>query len=136
MDSITINILCGIVAWCGIFLLCQYTLRYIYSYRIKNEQIQIILFGVIPIRRIPIADIQSVEKYRLSIKTLLWLRNFFMIPTFTERWRNRVLGDAILINKHGLTSHVIISPDNAEEFLSVLLGKLRDLNDGEKRKGE
>ena len=94
------------------FCLGQFLGRYVLSYRMADDSVQIILFGVIAILKVPYRDIASVE--------LLTFKNTLR-PSLAWRFGNRLLTkDAVLIRKrkYAIFYKIIITPDNAAAFAS------------------
>jgi hypothetical protein len=83
--------------------------RYVYGYDIKNYRIRLLLFNLVPLLEIPIADIQEV---RVCSAKDLWR------PSFAFRCGNRMWGECVLIQKKsGFVRTIIITPDNSAEFI-------------------
>ena len=92
-------------------ILFQYSARHVYNYEINESDIKIVLFGTLPIVRLPFSDI--IEVREISFKEAL-TNNFFAL-----RFGNRVWGSIVLIRKStGLFKSIIITPDNYETFMN------------------
>lgn len=96
-----------------VVLSAQYLDRYLYGYRLGDEGIEIVLFKVIPIKRIRydrITGVRSISSARM------WLDLDYL---FVVRFGNRVWGPAVLIfRRRGLP--IVITPDNVDEFVREL----------------
>jgi hypothetical protein len=91
-----------------------YMLRFVYGYRLKNGNIQVTLFHVLPIYRIRIEDIETIRK------ASAW-RELGLFDS-TLRMGNRLFGDAVLIGKRkGVVRRVVITPPDANAFVSQVL---------------
>jgi len=100
------------------FCLGQFLGRYVLSYRTADDSVQIILFGVISILKVPYRDIASVE--------ILTFKNTLR-PSLAWRFGNRlVTKDAVLIRKrkYDIFYKIIITPDNAALFASEVNRRL------------
>ena len=94
----------------AIFFLAAYSLRFVYDYRIRNESVEIVLFRIAPIYRIPINSIES-------IKVATWRE--LGVGFFTLRFGNRfTITRMVLIEKQGLQRRVVITPDDPHAFVS------------------
>jgi type IV secretory pathway VirB6-like protein len=90
-------------------VLLQLFLRYIYDYEIKGDQVRVLLFRVVPVMTIAISNIREIKE---CPPIELWK------PTFVLKFGNRLWGDCVLIRKNrGLLRSVVITPDNAHEFV-------------------
>lgn len=86
--------------------------RYIYSYRITENSLQIVLFGKVPIVWISLSSIGSIEE--ISFKDA-------MVDLFALKMGNRAWGPALRVNRtRGLLRRILISPDNPKEFKSKI----------------
>lgn len=96
----------------------QYGLRFLYTYRIFNNEVQVVLFGFFPIRRLSLNKIKNAKV--LTPKELL--HNYFSTVMFKcERWGNRFWGKVILIEKKsGIIIFFLISPDDAEGMAKII----------------
>jgi hypothetical protein len=84
-------------------------MRYVYNYDVKGDRVRVVLFRLIPWMTIRIADIREVEEcYPLELWKL----------TPVLKFGNRLWGDCVLIRKkRGLIRSIVITPDNAHEFV-------------------
>ena len=97
------------------FLMFQAFGRYLYSYTISKDSIRVVLFGKIPLFRIPFSNIAEIRK--ISFKEALIDIEYFS----TLRFGNRIWGDGVLIRrKEGFFKIIVITPDNADEFISKI----------------
>ena len=103
-----------IVAALAVVLLCsalvfQFAGRHVYNYRVTDRGVEIVLFGKLPIKRVPFNNIAEVR----------------VAPTVTEMlpfkgiaFGNRVWGRAVLVRqKRGLIRRLFITPDDPEQFV-------------------
>lgn len=118
MGHKVIEIVLGLlVAATGSVLLYQTAGRYLINYRLKENEVQIIVCGVLPVKRIPIdkiVDVQRLSAKEAWTRMLVWEgREAFC----AQAWGNRVWGDALVIRKRArLFELVILTPDNADDF--------------------
>ncbi len=89
--------------------LLQTCLRYVYNYDIKGDCVRVVLFRLVPLMTIRISDIREIKE---SPPIELWK------PTPALKFGNRLWGACVLIHKkRGLIRRVVITPDNAYEFV-------------------
>lgn len=94
-------------------MMFQVISRYIYNYKISKNSIKIVLFGKIPLFRIPFSNIMEIRK--ISFKEALSNDEYFL----ALRFGNRMWGECVLIRKKkGLFKVILITPDKADEFIS------------------
>jgi hypothetical protein len=101
-----------IAALGGLFVLVVmvFGLRFLYDYRVHNHAIEVVLFHLLPVYRIPIANIESIQKASWSE---------LGIGGSTLRLGNRVFGQGVLIrSRSGWFRRVVISPEDADRFIS------------------
>ena len=93
----------------------QYMWRYVFSYKLTQTGVDILLFGRIPIMRIPFDDI--VEIRTVGFPGCLWIGTGL---------RNRAFGRTVLIRRLGgvFSNSVLITPDHADEFVREVLRRL------------
>jgi len=107
-----------IVAFVAVLTLCWtvFGLRVIYGYRVRNRAIEITLFHVLPVYRLPIDNIEQIQKaswYELGIGGC------------TLRLGNRITGQGVLIKKRkGWFRRVVISPNDPDKFISQVTAEL------------
>jgi hypothetical protein len=93
----------------AMFVLSQMFLRYVYNYDVKGDRVRVVLFRLIPCMTIRITDIREIEE-RSPLE--LWK----LTPVL--KFGNRLWGDCVLIQKkRGLIRSIVITPDNAHEFV-------------------
>ncbi|MDQ0473381.1 hypothetical protein [Labrys wisconsinensis] len=100
-----------IAGLCSVMLLPAVVccLRFIYGYRIRAENIEIVLFNRLPVYRIPIASIDTISKAS-------WRQ--MGIGGLTLRLGNRIARHGLLIRrKNGWLRCVIITPDDNDAFI-------------------
>jgi hypothetical protein len=82
----------SLVIWItAVVLFAQFGLRFLITYEITSNSIEVILCGVVPLKRIPFADITSVEF--VSFKDLLPFVSLRSI--LAVRLGNRLFGKAV-----------------------------------------
>jgi hypothetical protein len=83
----------------------QFGMRYVLTYRLTEEDVRAVLFGVAPV---------SVMRYELieEVKIISPLEALFLVA-----WRaqSRVIGRAVMIRGRGLFP-VLFTPDDVDEF--------------------
>jgi hypothetical protein len=90
--------------------LAQYGLRLLYNYRISDDCVQVVLFNLVPLRRVPFSNIAEIKK--VTRGEVSWN------PFSVELWGNRLFGQVVLIRKkRGLVRAMLITPDNADSFV-------------------
>jgi hypothetical protein len=102
----------GLLVMAGIALVLlfgQYGLRLIYGYKLTSDGIWIVLFNLVPVYKIPFKNVTNIHKCSfLEVGphkiTLL-------------RLGNRLWGNFVLIKKSGVVRSIVITPNNAEEFV-------------------
>ena len=103
-----------IVATLAAVLLCsaltfQCAGRYVYNYQVTDRGIEIVLFGKLPIKRIPFSNIAEVRMGPTARE---------MLPFKGIAVGNRVWGQTVLVRqKTGLVKRLFITPDNPEQFV-------------------
>jgi hypothetical protein len=105
----------GLLIWItAVVLFAQFGLRFVITYKITSHAIEVILCGVVPLKRISFADITSVEI--VSFKDLNPLANVRSI--LAVRLGNRLFGKGVLVTqKSGLFRRSVLTPDNPDEFV-------------------
>jgi hypothetical protein len=85
-------------------------LRVLYGYRVENRAVEIVLLHVLPVYRLPIDDIELIQKVSWSD---------LGIGGGTLRLGNRFAGQCVLIQKrNGWFRRIVITPDDADGFIS------------------
>ena len=93
-----------------VLLVVIYSLRFLYGYRLANCAVEIILFRALPVYRIPVRDIELIQKAS-------WRK--LGIGGTTLRLGNRLARECVLIQKRtGLIRRIVITPDDADRFIS------------------
>ena len=114
-----------IVLWpIGILLFlfwCEYGLKYIYNYKLREDGIIVMIFGVIPIWRIKFNSIVSARE--VTFMEVMPYRSMEMFSTL--RFGNNLFGKMLFIQrKKGLIRSIIITPDNIEEYIVRISSKI------------
>jgi len=112
----------SLVIWIiAIVLFAQFGLRFLITYKIPSNAIEVVLCGVVRLKRIPFGDITSIEI--VSFKDLNPLVNVRSI--LAVRLGNRVFGKAVLVTqKSGLFRLSVLTPDNPDEFVRGVMEKI------------
>ncbi|HET9554009.1 MAG TPA: hypothetical protein VFP50_13650 [Anaeromyxobacteraceae bacterium] len=102
-------------------LVGQYAMRWLFAYRIGETRLEIALFRRIVVWRLPFDTIAGVRRVSF-LETL----PFGSADTlFAVRLGNRVWGECVLITlKRGFPRAVLVSPDDADRFVSEARKKL------------
>jgi hypothetical protein len=109
----------AIVACVCLFGLYIYCLRFIFQFSIEGDKVIVSLFGVVPVRRVLIADIEKAEV--ISWKNLLPGYALKREYLFGERWPGYVTGRGLAIKKRtGLSRFIVITPEDPERMLHVI----------------
>lgn len=90
---------------------------YIYDYRLADKNMEIVLFGTIPIIKVPYDEIKSVRE--VSLKETL-------IPDFsTLRFGNRFTSSIVEIQKKGaIVKRILITPEDSKKFIETVNKKI------------
>ena|SRR6266508_1006192 len=115
LEAVLALVVAAILAAC----LLQFFGRYFLSYVVTEESVKIVLFRFLTVLRIEYRDIAGVEL--LSFKDSLW-------PSLAWRFGNRLFFKEVVVieKRKGIFSRVIITPDNAREFVAQMSRNLRD----------
>ena len=109
MDTVSYRIVFGIVTIPVLLLFLHLFMRYVYNYDVEGDRVRVVLLRFIPVMTIKIANIGEIEE-RSPVE--LWK----LTPVL--KFGNRLWGDCVLIQKkRGLVRSVVITPDNAHEFV-------------------
>jgi hypothetical protein len=105
----------SLVIWIiAVVLFAQFGLRFLITYKITSNAIDVVLCGVVRLKRIPFADITSVEI--VSFRDLNPLVNVRSI--LAVRLGNKLFGKGVLVTqKSGLFRLSVLTPDNPDEFV-------------------
>lgn len=100
-------------------LVFQYVAHYIYDYKTQGRSVCILLFKKIPLSQIAFENIAEIRK--ISYKEAVFGKETLM----ALRLGNRIWGDIILIRKKkGIIKTILITPDNATQFLQQVKSHL------------
>ena len=105
----------SLVIWIlAVVLFAQFGLRFLITYKITSNATDVVLCGVVRLKRIPFADITSVET--VSFRDLNPLVNVRSI--LAVRLGNKLFGKGVLVTqKSGLFRLSVLTPDNPDEFV-------------------
>lgn len=108
-----LNLTASILGAATVFCTMVYALRFVYDYRVKNHSIEFMLFRALPVYRIPVDNIDSIQKTS-------WLR--LGIGGMTLRFGNRVFGTCVLVHRRsGLFRRIVITPKDADKFVNDVI---------------
>lgn len=94
----------------GSVLLYQVFARTIISYHIGTHGLEVKVFGLIRVIRLPFRRVKSIE--------LIGFRTALIQDFTTLRFGNRIWGQLVRVKtRAGLYRAIIITPDNAEKFV-------------------
>lgn len=99
---------------CTLFVVMHQCLgRYMLRYRLTERTVDLVLFGLIPMWRFRYSGIEDIRQ--ISFNETWW----YMPYTFTTlRAGNRLVGDIVAIHrKSGFPKYILISPDDAQDFV-------------------
>ena len=104
-----------------LILFIQVAGRYVLNYKVRETGVDVLVLGVIPVKRIPfknVAEIREVswrETCRLNEDSL-----------FTLRIGNRLFGRGVLIRQKRwiLRKIILMTPDKPDEFVREVLARL------------
>lgn len=114
--ALRVNPLIFLVGAALVLFLTFYMLRFIYDYRIKNNAVEILLFRLMPIYRLPVENIESIQ-------SVGWGR--LGIGGGVIRLGNRFCRHGVLIEKRrGWFRYIVITPADVEGFLGQIIDKV------------
>lgn len=107
---------------CLLLALYIYSFRRIFQYEIGPDSLQVKLFGVVPLRRVKLKDIDEVTIIS-STDALPFSRKFRLGFIFAEHWPSYVPQNrAVFIRKRtGISRRLVLTPQNAQEFSEKIL---------------
>lgn len=112
-----LNLMVSILGFAIILCATVYTQRFVYDYRVKNHSVEIVLFRALPIYRIPVDNIDSIQKTS-------WLS--LGIGGATLRFGNRIFGTCVLIHRQsGFFRRIVITPKAADKFVNDVIAAQR-----------
>ncbi|UTD26539.1 hypothetical protein [Bradyrhizobium sp. WD16] len=109
----------AVASLAGIFLCIFFMLPYIYDFRLTSAAVEVVLFRSIAIYKIPFGDIRSVRAVNAFSVSGVAVNPFRAI-----RIGNRFTSKAILIEKRGMLTFVLITPKDPGGFCDELLIRL------------
>jgi hypothetical protein len=92
-----------------------YGMRFVYGYRVANRAVEIVLFQALPVYRLPVDDIELIQKVHWSELGIWGIGGFIL------RISNRVARYGVLIKKRGPSLRIVITPDNPDEFIEQVM---------------
>ncbi|WP_284321699.1 hypothetical protein [Dyella acidisoli] len=108
-----LNLVVSILGFAIILCATVCTLRFVYDYRVKNHSIEIVLFRALPIYRIPVDNIDLIQKSS-------WLG--LGIGGAALRFGNRIFGTCVLVRRRsGLFRRIVITPEDADKFINDVI---------------
>jgi hypothetical protein len=107
--NLAVSILGAVVVLCAMV----FSLRFIYDYRVKNHSIEIVLLRAVPIYRIPVDKIESIQETPWSS---------LGVGGTTLRFGNRIFGPCVLVRRrNGLFRRIVITPADADKFVEEVI---------------
>ena len=99
-------------------LVFQFAARYVCTYRISADEVQVVLFRFIPIHGVALVNIMDISE--VPYTRSLW-------PNFSaSRFGNRIFGRVVAIQKKsGMLATVFITPDDPEEFVAEVKSRIQ-----------
>lgn len=91
--------------------------RFFYSYRIDDKSIKVRIFGIIPVYTLQLEAVEDIK--RVSLTDLWHIDIFFSLTLMNMYTHNFVL----IQKKTGLFRKVLITPDNADDFIEIVRQK-------------
>lgn len=108
--TMRMNLLIALLGAALILVSVIYGLRFVYSYRVENRAVEIMMFHTLPVYRVPVDDIDLIQKAS-------W--GELGIGGATLRLGNRLGGQCVLIRKRtGRFRRIVVTPDDADGFVS------------------
>jgi hypothetical protein len=95
-----------------VLLVFQFGLRYVLTYRLTDEDVRAVLFGVVPV------NVRRYESIR-EVHTISPLESLF---TLAWRVQNRFMGQGVMVFSSGsfFFGAVLYTPDDADAFAREL----------------
>jgi hypothetical protein len=97
-------------------ILCGPILGLLYGYRVSGRAIEITLFHVLPVYRLPIDNVESIGKTTSGELGIDWS---------VLRLSNHLTTEGVLIKKRkGWFRRIVITPSDADEFIKKVSAQL------------
>ena len=97
----------------------------LYDYRVTVSELQVMLLGRWPCRRLSLKDVIEIRKVRFAETVPFRSPAVF----FAERWGNRLFKPTILIRRNrGITKMWFVTPKEPDTFIIDIKNKLQTLN--------
>jgi hypothetical protein len=96
-----------------IFAFSIWLLPAIYGYKISDDKVEVMLFGILPIVSVNSGDIVEVRRERS------WALLFYS-PFRTLRMGNCFTNESVVVVRRGFSKYVVFTPENVDEFYSSL----------------
>jgi hypothetical protein len=104
------NLLIAVLGAAVVLFAVVWGLRFVYGYRVENHAVEIVLFHALPVYRVPVDDIELIQKVSWSE---LGAGGSIL------RLGNRLAGQCVLIQRRGgRFQRIVITPDDADGFIS------------------
>jgi hypothetical protein len=95
---------------CLVLVAVVFGLRLLYGYRVRDQAIEVVLFHVLPVYRLPLEDIEQIRKASWSE---------LGVGGRTLRLGNRFARQSVLIQRRsGWIRRIVITPDDPDRFIS------------------
>lgn len=125
MTTILFLIACFVLLAALVVLVFQYTARYFYTYNIRDASIDIVMFGVLVLKRVRLSNIAEVREASWWETCPLRSVDAFLAC----RFGNRVWGRIVLLRqKKGIFKIVLVSPDDVDGFICAIRQRLPGWN--------
>jgi hypothetical protein len=94
-------------------------LRLLYGYRVRNHAVEVVLFHVLPVYRVPVDNIELIRKVLFKEALFgFWSLRELVSAFSTLRLGNRIFGPWVLIQKrNGWIRRILITPNDADAFI-------------------
>jgi hypothetical protein len=112
----------SVFAWlvAGSVVAMQFFARYVCTYRVSSDELQVVLFRAIPAYGVVLANIRNIAEvpYSETLKPRL----------SALRFGNRIFGRVVVVEKKaGLFKTMFITPDDPEAFVAEVRAKMAGL---------
>lgn len=103
------NLLIAVLGAALVLFAVLHGLRFVYSYQVENNAVEIVLFRVLPVYRVPVDDIEVIQKVSCSE---------LGIGGSVLRLGNRFARQCVLIERQsGRFRRIVITPVDADGFI-------------------
>ena len=121
---------CFVMLAALVVLAFQCMARYFYTYKIRDASLDIVIFGVLVLKRVPFSTIVEVRETSWWETCPLRSLDAFLAC----RFGNRLFGRIVLLRQEkGIFRTLLVTPDDTDEFMCAVRRRL--LGEREKNKG-